>query len=156
MGGEHRKERRRIVFVGEYERSVDGNGRLALPSAFRDELGARCYLTTDPGGFVAITTVENFEADAANLLEEVRNGQLPDSALRNFGVNSAIVAIDKQGRITLDEDARAHSGIQVGAEAVLAGAINKLEVWRPSRYSTVRGEDAVVQPPRVWADEDVA
>ncbi len=144
------------MFVGEYDRSVDGNGRLALPSAFRDELGERCYVTTDPGGFVAITTVENFESDAATLLEEVRNGLLPESALRNFGVNSSIVSIDKQGRITLDEATRGHAGIRSGGQAILAGALSKLEVWRPSRYGTVRGEDAVVQPPRVWADEEDA
>jgi len=141
------------VFVGEYDRSVDGNGRLALPSAFRDELGDRCYVTTDPGGFIAITTVSNFESDAATLMEEVRNGLLPESALRSFGVNSSIAAIDKQGRITLDEAARAHAGIRSGSQAVLAGALSKLEVWRPSRYGTVRGEDAVVQPSRVWAGE---
>ena len=142
------------MFVGEYDRSVDGNGRLALPSTFRDELGDRCYVTTDPGGFVAITTVDNFESDAATLMEEVRNGLLPESALRNFGVNSAIASIDKQGRITLDEATRDHAGIRAGSQAILAGALSKLEVWRPSRYGTVRGEDAVVQPSRVWADED--
>jgi len=143
------------VFVGEYDRSVDGNGRLALPSTFRDELGDRCYVTTDPGGFVAITTVDNFESEAATLLEEVRNGAAPESALRNFGVNSSIAAIDKQGRITLDEQTRKHAGIRPGSQAMLAGAINKLEVWRPSRYATIRGEDAVVQPSRIWSDEEV-
>lgn len=142
------------MFVGEYDRSVDGNGRLALPSTFRDELGERCYVTTDSGGFVAITTVANFETDAAKLLEEVRNGTKPESALRDFGVNSSIVAIDKQGRITLDEPSRNHAGIRPGSQAMLAGAISKLEVWRPSRYDTIRGEDAEVQPSRVWADEE--
>jgi MraZ protein len=142
------------VFVGEYDRSVDGNGRLALPSAFRDLLGDRCYVTTDPDGFVAITTVQNFEADAATLLDEVRSGSRPDSALRDFGVNSSVVAIDKQGRITLDDAMRRHAGIRPGANAMLAGAIRKLEVWRPSRYTTIRGEDAVVQPSRVWPDEE--
>lgn len=141
------------MFVGEYDRSVDGNGRLALPAAFRDALGDRCYVTTDPAGCVAITTVSNFEAEAANLLEEVRLGAKPESALRDFGVNSSVVAIDKQGRITLDEPARTHAGIRSGATAILAGAIKQLEVWRPSRYGTVRGEDAVVQPARIWADE---
>jgi len=142
------------VFVGEYDRSVDGNGRLALPSAFREVLGDRCYLTTDPDGYVAITTVENFEADAATLLDEVRNGVRPDSALRDFGVNSSVLAIDKQGRITLDEATRTHAGIPPGSQAMLAGAISKLEVWRPSRYTTIRGEDAVVQPSRIWPDEE--
>ncbi len=142
------------MFVGEYDRSVDGNGRLALPSTFRDVLGDRCYVTTDPGGFVAITTVANFEADAATLLDEVRNGIRPESALRNFGVNSSIAAIDKQGRITLDEASRQHAGIRSGSQAMLAGAISKLEVWRPSRYATIRGEDAVVEPSRVWPNEE--
>lgn len=142
------------MFVGVYDRSVDGNGRLALPSTFRDVLGDRCYVTTDPGGFVAITTVANFEADAATLLDDVRNGIRPDSALRDFGVNSSIAAIDKQGRITLDESSRRHAGIRPGSQAMLAGAISKLEVWRPSRYATIRGEDAVAQPSRVWPDEE--
>lgn len=144
------------MFVGEYDRSVDGNGRLALPSTFRDLLGDRCYVTIDPGGFVAITTVANFEEDAAKLLDEVRNGIRPESTLRNFGVNSSIAAIDKQGRITLDEPSRRHAGIQPGSQAMLAGAISKLEVWRPSRYATIRGEDAVVEPSRVWPDEEDA
>ncbi len=142
------------MFVGEYDRSVDGNGRLALPSTFRDELGDRCYVTTDPGGYIAITTVGNFEADAAILLEEVRNGLLPESALRDFGVNLSVASIDKQGRITLDEASRDHAGIRTGSQAIVAGALSKLEVWRPSRYRTVRNEDAVVQPTRVWADDD--
>lgn len=142
------------MFVGEYDRSVDGNGRLALPSTFRDRLGDRCYLTTDPLGFVSITTVANFEADAQQLMEEVRDGTRPESALRNFGVNSSVVSIDKQGRITLDEESRSFAGIDPGGQAILAGAIKKLEVWRPSRYRTIRGEDIVVQPTRNWNDED--
>ncbi len=141
------------MFVGEYDRSVDGNGRLALPAAFRDELGDRCYVTTDPDGCIAITTVANFEADAAALLDEVRAGTQPESALRNFGVNSSVVSVDKQGRITLDEATRRHAAIPTGSGVILAGAIRKLEIWRPTRYRTVRGEDAEVQPPRVWDDE---
>lgn len=142
------------MFVGEYDRSVDGNGRLALPAAFRDELGDRCYLTTDADGCIAITTVANFEADAAALMDEVRAGLQPESVLRNFGVNSSVVSVDKQGRITLDEHARRHAAIVAGGTVILAGAIKELEVWRPSRYRTVRGEDAVVQPARVWQDDD--
>lgn len=142
------------MFVGEYDRSVDGNGRLALPSTFRDQLGDRCYLTTDPLGFVSITTVGNFEADAKRLMDEVSDGTLPESTLRNFGVNSSVVSVDKQGRITLDEESRTFAGITPGGQAIVAGALKKLEVWRPSRYRTIRGEDVVVQPTRTWNDED--
>ena len=84
------------MFVGEYDRSVDGNGRLALPSAFRDALGERCYVTRAPEGCLAVMSVDEFTA----------------------------------------------------------GALECLEIWRPSRYRTVRVEDGVTQPGRVWKDED--
>lgn len=144
------------MFVGEYDRSVDGNGRVALPADFRDLLGSRCYVTGDPEGFVKITTEANFEAEAEHLREQVRSGAQPASALRAFGVKSSVVSIDKQGRITLDESVRDLAGLVPGGQAVIAGAIDNLEVWRPSRYRTIRGEDAVVQPTRVWNDEEGA
>ncbi len=140
------------MFVGEYDRSVDGNGRLALPSTFRDDLGDRCYATREPSGCVAITSLETFDHEARHVMEQVRSGELPQSALRDFGVTSTVVAIDKQGRITLDDDLRRHAGVEAGAQVVIAGALSSLQIWRPSRYRTVRGEDGVSQPPRVWID----
>ena len=144
------------MFVGEYDRSVDGNGRLALPADFRDLLGAKCYVTSDPEGFVSITTMEHFQSEADHLMEQVRTGEQPRSALRAFGVQSSVASIDKQGRITLDEESRKHAGLTGGGQAVIAGAITNLEVWRPSRYRQIRGEDDVIQPSRRWLDEDDA
>lgn len=142
------------MFVGEYDRSVDGNGRLALPSSFRDDLGDRCYATREPTGYIAITSVDTFSREAEHVMEQVREGELPDSALRDFGVNSTVLSIDKQGRITLDEESRAHAGIRPGSQVVIAGALSRLQIWRPSRYRTIRSEDGVTQPSRVWLDED--
>ncbi len=142
------------MFVGEYDRSVDGNGRLALPADFREDLGARCYVRCHPEGFVSITSVAQFETEVAELQERVRRGEAPESALRAFGVSSSVSSIDKQGRITLDEVSRQHAGITSSGQAVIAGALNKLEVWRPSRYQRIRTEDVIVQPGRVWNDEE--
>jgi MraZ protein len=142
------------VFVGEYDRSVDGNGRLALPAEFRDVLGAKCYLRNHPDGYVSITSVTQFENEVALLEERVRLEEAPASALRAFGVSSSVASIDKQGRITIDEESRRHAGIGSGTQAVIAGALTRLEVWRPSRYHTIRNEDGVVQPGRIWNDED--
>lgn len=140
------------MFVGEFDRSVDGAGRLALPADFRDDLGATCYLTCHPDGFVKITTAENFRAEADFLREQVRAGAEPPSALRAFGTRTQKASIDKQGRITLDEATRTHAGLR--NQAVIAGAIDHLEVWRPSRYRQVDTEHAVIAPSRVWVDED--
>lgn len=142
------------MFVGEYDRSVDGNGRLALPSTFRDALGDRCYVTRDPEGCLAVTSVASFDARADEILEKVRHGELPASATRSHGVNSSLLAIDKQGRITIDDDSRRHAGLVNGGTAVIAGALDCLQIWRPSRFRVIRGEDDVREPARVWNDED--
>lgn len=142
------------MFVGEFERSIDGNGRLALPSTFRDDLGERCYVTRHPHGYLAVTSIAAFDADAQRVLDQVRTGERPESAARDFGVNSTLLAIDKQGRITLDEDSRRHAGLRSGGQVVIAGALDCLQIWRPSRFRTMRSEDVVVQPMRVWNDDD--
>ena len=142
------------MFVGEYDRSVDGNGRLALPSTFRDDLGERCYVTRHPSGCLAVTSEEVFRLDAERVLVQVRNGERPQSAARDFGVSSSLLSIDKQGRITLDEESRKHAGLRSGGQVVIAGALSCLQIWRPSRYRTMRTEDDVTEPARVWIDED--
>lgn len=144
------------MFVGEYDRSVDGTGRLALPADFRDELGTKCYLRCHPDGYVSITSNTEFEAEVAQLKERIRSGDAPEAAMREFGVSSSVASIDKQGRITLDEQIRRHAGITPGGQAMIAGAVTQLQVWRPSRYRTIRAEDGVVRPSRIWPDEQGA
>jgi MraZ protein len=142
-----------FVFVGEYDRSVDGNGRLALPSTFREALGDRCYITRHPLGYLSVSSAEEFTAEAQRVLDQVREGLRDESAARAFGVNSSQVAIDKQGRITLDEESRRHAGLVAVDQVVIAGALNSLQIWRPSRFATMRSEDGVMQPARVWNDD---
>lgn len=143
------------MFVGEYDRSVDGNGRLALPSAFRELLGDRCYVTRHPLGYLAVSSAEAFRSDAEAVLAKVERGELPESATRNFAVNSMALSIDKQGRITLDDESRRHAGLRNGGSVTIAGAIANVQIWRPSRFATIRMEDGVQQPVRVWADDEL-
>ena len=44
-------------------------------------------------------------------------------AARDFGVNSSLLSIDKQGRITLDDDSRRHAGLANGGSVKIAGAL---------------------------------
>ncbi len=142
------------MFVGEFERSVDGNGRLALPSTFREDLGDRCYVTRDPAGFLAVRSVDGFKQAADEVIDKVRIGELPQSATRSYAVQSSLLSIDKQGRITLDEDSRTHAGIRGGGNVVIAGDLTNLQIWRHSRFAVVRSEDGSDQPARVWDDHE--
>ena len=144
----------RTVFVGEFARSVDGNGRLALPAIFRDDLTPRCYVSADRRGCVAITTTADFEEQANQVLADIKAGLRPPSAQLGVGSSTNLVNVDKQARITLDESLRKHAGIAENGEAIVVGALNQLQIWRPSRYRTLQREYVVEEPARVWIDDD--
>jgi MraZ protein len=141
------------VFVGVYDRSIDDNGRLGLPAPFRGELGDRCYATLDPQGCITVRTAATFEAEAAEIIESVQAGAATPGQRRALATNTITVAIDKQGRITLEEKAREFAGLASGQQATIVGNLSTFEIWRPSRYSTIAGEDLVATTPRQWSDE---
>lgn len=140
------------MFVGVYERSIDDNGRLALPSPFRGELGDRCYATLDPQGCITIRTVSTFETEAAELIDAQKQGRITPAQRRSMATGTLAVSIDKQGRITLEEKAREFAGLAPASQAMIVGNLNTLEIWRPSRFEVVSAEDVVESAPRRWED----
>ena len=67
------KERRKggigeMAFVGTYEHSLDGAGRLVLPSRLRSHFEDWAYLSPD-AGCMAIRTPEHFDAMVARVQE---------------------------------------------------------------------------------------
>lgn len=141
------------VFVGEYDRSVDGAGRVALPSTFRDLLGERCYATRDPQGCVVLRTPARYSREAKRLAELEEQGELPPGVGRALSTRTVIVGVDKQGRVTLDEPNRRFAAIDAGGQATVIGNGYTIEVWRPSRWAIVKGEDFNQKPDRVWPAE---
>ena len=141
------------MFVGVHDRQLDDKGRLALPAAFRGELGDKCYVSLDDEGCVTIREATEFEAHARELLDAEKRGDLSRSRRRAIATTSTLVAIDKQGRITLDDKVRTHAGLQPGAAVKVAGTFDAIEVWRPSRFDAIEHEGQVEQPARRWDDE---
>ena len=142
------------MFVGEFERAIDGNGRVVLPATFRDKLGGEIFLRLDPRGSLAITTPERYEQEAATLQTKVDAGEAPFEALEALGASTSLISIDKHGRITLDDKALAHSNIRPGRNVMFAGRLYGFSMWRPSRYATIAAERGEVVPVRTWENED--
>jgi DNA-binding transcriptional regulator/RsmH inhibitor MraZ len=59
-----------------------------------------------------------------------------------------------RGRITLEDKARRHAGLDNGTQVMIVGNLTTLELWRPSRYRTIEAEDELASGPRVWDDHD--
>ena len=99
------------MFVGVHERQLDDRGRVALPSAYRNELGDHCYLFFGDDGCVSVRSVETFEAEAADMVAKAKRGDVSRNRLRAFASSASEATIDKQGRVTLDARLRDHAGL---------------------------------------------
>jgi MraZ protein len=65
---------------------------------------------------------------------------------RVIGTSSDQVALDKAGRICIPEEMARAAGIEIGSEAVLAGLMDRFEIWNPERYEKVMNSDGVMAP----------
>jgi MraZ protein len=63
---------------------------------------------------------------------------------RIIGSESVQVTPDKAGRICLPEEMARAAGIQ--DEAVLAGLLDRFEIWSPERYAKIRATDQAMAP----------
>lgn len=146
------RRRSRTVFVGVHDRQLDDKGRCALPSSFRHDLGDRVYLSLGDDGYVTLRTVERFEAHAQELIEAQKRGEISLARRRSIAASSVSVAVDKQGRLTLDERFRNHAGLTPGSPVVVAGNLDTIEIWKPERFHAIEAEGHDEGPTRDWGD----
>lgn len=134
------------MFVGVHERQLDERGRVALPSPFRAQLGEHCYLFFGDDGCVTVRSEESFEAQAAELIEQVKRGEASRDRKRAFSSSTVLAAIDKQGRITLDARLREHAAIEQQAAVMVLGNLDQIEIWNPDAYrqSEATGQAEIV------------
>jgi len=128
------------MFVGVHERQLDDKGRLALPSTFRAELGDSCYLLIGEDRCVNVQSRDDFESMARGIMERVRQGDMPLARQRALAHSATLVALDKQGRITIDEKLRTYAHLEVGSKVVVSGNLDKAEVWSNELYERIAAD----------------
>ncbi len=122
------------MFVGVYERQLDERGRVALPTSFRGDLGEHCYLFLGDDGCVSVRSEESFQAQAAELIEQVKRGEASRDRKRAFSSSAVHATIDKQGRVTIDARLREHAAIDAQGAVMVLGSLDQIEIWNPEAY----------------------
>lgn len=125
------------MFFGLHERQLDDKGRVALPVAFRNQLGARLYVAYGPNRCLDVWSADQFEQTAAGVAERVRRGELTMANLRAITHSATEVQVDAQGRIKVDERLRAFADLEPSAKVVITGAYDHLELWSEAVYADV-------------------
>ncbi len=122
------------MFVGVYERQLDERGRVALPTPFRSTIGEQCYLTFGDDGCVRIMDAGVFQSEAQEMIDAVKAGTMSRAKQRAFSSSVVVAGIDKQGRIVVDPRLRSHAAIDLQSPVKVLGALDRVEIWEPSRY----------------------
>jgi len=125
------------VFVGTFEHTLDGKGRIVLPATFRNELAGR-GIVSQYENCLGVWTIDGFGEVARRLQDKVREGLTTHNAVRAFAANAVQVEPDTQGRILLPPRLREFAALD--KDAVIIGAIDRIEIWNAERWQVVSSE----------------
>lgn len=134
-------------FVGRYVHQLDEKRRIALPKALRDEIdeardGGAFFLVPGLDLCLSLFTQKRFEAFGKRL-REFKDGSAGEghknlrALIRDIFSGTTKLTSDKQGRISLPEEACKRVGIE--REVVFLGVDEKIELWSP-RAEEVRDD----------------
>ena len=128
------------MFTGEYNHTIDPKGRLIVPAKFREELGETFMITNGNDGCLNIYPQKAWEAFLEKL-QLLTNTEKKRKIVRSFVSKANSVELDKQGRILIPTALRGYAGLE--KDVVLAGAIDKIEVWDKKRWDDETDTDDI-------------
>ena len=127
------------MFVGRFEHSLDGKGRLVLPAAFRPALrGGGVLAPWDR--CLALWTTQQFDQVAQAMKTKLSESDQDMDVMRLFFAEARAVQPDGQGRFVVPEEHRGHAGLV--RDAVVSGQFDRIEIWDRSRFQGVRDGQA--------------
>lgn len=128
----------RLMFIGEYRHSIDEKGRLAIPTKYRTHLSTGAVVTRGLDHCLFIYPVEAWNELAKRLAALPLSKANTRSFARFLLAGAMDVELDKQGRIIVPEYLRSFAGIGIQKTVVIAGLVNRLEVWDAEAWERYR------------------
>ncbi|HAW60224.1 MAG TPA: cell division/cell wall cluster transcriptional repressor MraZ [Actinobacteria bacterium] len=126
------------MFVGEFQHTLDGKGRLILPSKFRDALADGLVITKGMEGCLFIFP----KSEWPQLEDKVRSLPLTKKDARKFSrfffAGATEEVLSKQGRVLIPENLRKYAGLE--KDIVVIGVSNRLEIWDKERWAAYSKE----------------
>jgi MraZ protein len=121
------------VFLGEYFHSLDGKGRVVMPSSFRRRLEDGCVITKGQDGQLIIFAADDFESKATEVI-----GRPQDKEGRRFSrtlfAGADLQSPDKSGRVLVKPDLRDFAKLETGTEVAVLGLFDHIELWEKERH----------------------
>jgi MraZ protein len=121
-------------FVGRYEHSLDGKGRLILPARFRSSFDALAVVSKYNERCLAIWTPEAFDRKADEMALLMDGTPEQRARARAWSMGSAEVDMDKQGRVPVPQYLREFAEMPESSMVLVHGALTHIELWNPQLW----------------------
>jgi MraZ protein len=127
-----------MMFLGEFEHTIDQKGRLAVPAKFRNALADGAVVTRGLDNCLTIYPKKEWE----KLAEKIASLPITEPNARSFSrlmlAGAMDVEADKQGRIILPAYLRQYA--KLGANVVVAGLYTRIEIWDKEAWAAYSKE----------------
>ena len=127
-----------MMFMGQYEHSIDTKGRIIIPVKYREDLGDVFVVTRGLDGCLFLYPPEEWQSFVEKL-KELPSNQSTRKIQRQFLSKAMEVTLDKQGRILIPALLREVAALE--KEVVFVGMMNRIEVWDKCRLEAQEMEE---------------
>lgn len=122
-----------LMFLGQFEHTIDDKGRLTIPSRYRELIDGGAYITLGFDQNLMVLTATSFD----DISDSIRGTSVTDEDARSLKrwifSNATWVEVDKAGRILIPQWLR--SKCQLDSTAVVVGAGDFFEIWSPALWA---------------------
>jgi MraZ protein len=130
-----------LAFRGHFEYTLDAKNRLNVPPPFRAAFADGVVLSQWFEPCIAVWTPEGLEAFTDTFLPKLNPVGARHRTLSSFFAHGAFdTKLDGAGRVTLNKPLIDLAGLK--KDVIVAGSLNHLEVWDPTRWRDYQREVA--------------
>ena len=126
------------MFLGEYQHTVDGKGRMVLPRTFGDDLEEGCVVTIGQEKCLFVFPMDRFNEEVERMDRLPRTDRRARNFTRAFFAGASDQTPDRQGRVQLTEKQRRYAGL--GKDVTVVGVAERIEIWDTETWNTVAAE----------------
>lgn len=126
-------------FLGSYLHQLDGKGRVSLPASFRrGHEKDRFVLVHVHEEALSLYPEESWQGVQESLRDMARRRPEYRHQVLGITADARELSLDKQGRLLIPD--RFRDAVGLDSEALIVGAIDRIEIWEPERFRESTGE----------------
>lgn len=128
-----------VMFIGEYQHSLDSKGRIIVPAKFRDELGETFIMTKGLDNCLFVYPKSEWKILEEKLKTLPLTRKDARAFVRFFFAGASECELDKQGRILIPSNLREYC--KLDKDAVVIGVSNRVEIWSKVEWDSYNDDD---------------